>query len=149
MTKDFAIQPLFRDTQPQTLRITSELQESFGGSLAHLSTGDPSQNCNLIYSRLFLENYPIRNTIFVLNVYGEHSLLRFATIESTAEHAQAKERLVAQINFAVRKAGLTFVYEESATYELTNEEFELSRQLVPEAYRVKIESLGIDWKQAQ
>jgi hypothetical protein len=140
--------PLVMTTAQQTNRLRQEVESAFGLSVQTHATGDESQNCNLLYCRVYLENYPIRDCLFVVNVYGEHALMRFSSIESVGIASDAKERLVAQVNFAVRKAGLTFVYEEAATYALSNAERELCRTLIPETYRKKIENLGIDWSEA-
>ncbi len=139
---------LFQDTASQALRLRQEIEAAFGLSIAIQATGDKTQNCNLLYCRIYLENYPIRDCLFVINVYGEHALLRFSTIESIGNSDEAKERLVAQVNFSVRKAGLTFVYEEAATYAISEGERGITQNLIPETYRKKIESLGIDWKEA-
>lgn len=139
---------LFPNTAPQTNRLRQEIESAFGLAVQTHAAGDEGQNCNLLYCRIYLENYPIRDCLFVINVYGEHALLRFSTVESVGNAADAKERLVAQVNFAVRKAGLTFVYEEAATYALSEAERQLGRSLIPETYRKKIETLGIDWREA-
>ena len=139
---------LFEPTGAQAIRLRQEIEAIFGESIACHLEGDPSQECNLIFIRMFRESSPIRDAFFVLNVYAEHALLRFSRIESVGNLGDAKERLVAQVYAAVRKVGLTFVYEEAAPYDLSDEELNLTKDLVPENYRKKIEALGIDWKEA-
>ena len=139
---------LFEPNAPQSIRLRQEIDAIFGESIACHIEGDPSQQCNLLYSRIFRESSPIRDAFFVINVYAEHALLRFSRLESVGKLGDAQEKLVGQINLAVRKVGLTFVYEEGAHYDLNPEELALAKSMVPENYRKKIEALGIDWKEA-
>jgi hypothetical protein len=139
---------LFEATGPQTIRLRQEIDATFGESIYCHTEGDPTQECNLLYARMFRESSPIRDAFFVINVYAEHALLRFSRIESVGNLGDAQDKLVSQINLAVRKVGLTFVYEEAAHYDLSEEELKLAKSMIPENYRKKIEGLGIDWKEA-
>ena len=139
---------LFEPTGTQTIRLRNEIEAIFGDSIHVQSQGDESQACNLLYVRMYRESSPIRDAFFVINVYAEHALLRFSTIESVGPLSDAKERLVSQINFGARKAGLTFVYEEMAVYSLSEYEHQLAKTMIPENYRKKIEALGIDLREA-
>jgi hypothetical protein len=137
------------NSYPQALSMRHEIEALFLETQATQIVGDPEQNCNLIFVRLFRDTSPLRDTLFVFNVYAEHVLLRFALAETLGNPGDAKAKLVAQLSAFAHKIGLTFVFDEAIVYALSEEERALGKSLIPEAYRKKIEGLGIDRKEAQ
>jgi hypothetical protein len=133
----------------QLISLRHELESLFSGVIACHAEGDPSHGSNTLFVRLYRDNSPIRDTTFVLNIFPEHVLLRFSTIETVGSLVDAKAKLVNQIHQCVLKANLTFAYDEAAAYALSESERDLVKALIPESYRKKIEGLGIDWREAQ
>lgn len=141
--------PFVSSSYPQAISLRHEIEAIFLETQASYMIGEPEQNCNLIFVRLFCETSPVRDALFVFNVYTEHALLRFALLETIGSPGDAQSNLVAQLSMCVHKVGLTFVFDESIVYSLSEEERARGKSLIPGAYRKKIEGLGIDWKEAQ
>ena len=133
----------------QLISLRHELEALFPGVLATQAEGGAHEKSNMLYVRLYRENNPIRDTTLVLIVTQDQCSILFSTIESVGNMGEAKLKLVAQIAHAIQRVGLKVVYDEAASYGLSEAERELIKRLMPESYRKKIEGLGIDWREAQ
>lgn len=141
--------PFASSSQSQLVSLKHELENIFHGGMASLVESPVNGQGHVLYVRIFRDNNPIRDTIFVLSVHGNRCELRFSVVESIGNLGDAKLRLVEHIAQATHKAGLLFVYDERMPHGLSESERDKVKNLVPESYRKKMDGLGIDWRLAQ